>query len=297
MKTKFFFAATLLLLCLAGCTPKKSDTKKSDTKGVFSVSANRQVRFSQGNLQYQASTGTWRFAEHQWDVVGIGYGQMDTYTFCSIGGTVKNSDNRNICSTYNGWIDLFCWGTGNKPTNTRDNNSDYSVFTDWGVNAISNGGNAANQWRTLTAGEWGYLFYDRTNATNLFGWGSVNGVNGIIILPDKWVTPQGASFTPGATLRLVDHGSFYTNDNDDKFSVNTYTAEQWSIMEQSGAVFLPAAGLRFGTNLIYVGLNGSYWSSTPDDRIDAFFLRFGPNDLGPQDINFRNSGYSVRLVH
>lgn len=38
--------------------------------GLFSVSEGRQVRFSKGNLQYQASTGTWRFAEHQYDYVG-----------------------------------------------------------------------------------------------------------------------------------------------------------------------------------------------------------------------------------
>ena len=38
--------------------------------GLFSVSATQQVHFSQGNLQYQASTNTWRFAEHQYDYVG-----------------------------------------------------------------------------------------------------------------------------------------------------------------------------------------------------------------------------------
>ena len=31
--------------------------------GLFSVAEGRQVRFSKGNLQYQASTGIWRFAE------------------------------------------------------------------------------------------------------------------------------------------------------------------------------------------------------------------------------------------
>lgn len=32
--------------------------------GLFSVSATKQVRFAKGNLQYRASTNTWRFAEH-----------------------------------------------------------------------------------------------------------------------------------------------------------------------------------------------------------------------------------------
>lgn len=33
--------------------------------GLFSISPTQQVQFSQGNLQYQASTNTWRFAENQ----------------------------------------------------------------------------------------------------------------------------------------------------------------------------------------------------------------------------------------
>ena len=39
-------------------------------KGVFSVSSSIKVQFSQGNLQYQASTNTWRFADNQWDFIG-----------------------------------------------------------------------------------------------------------------------------------------------------------------------------------------------------------------------------------
>ena len=38
--------------------------------GAFSVGESTQVHFSQGNLQYQASTQTWRFAENQYDYIG-----------------------------------------------------------------------------------------------------------------------------------------------------------------------------------------------------------------------------------
>lgn len=38
--------------------------------GLFSVSEVQQVFFSKSNLQYRASTKTWRFAENQWDFVG-----------------------------------------------------------------------------------------------------------------------------------------------------------------------------------------------------------------------------------
>ena len=92
--------------------------------GKFSISNSEKVCFSQGNLQYQASTSTWRFAEHQYDIIGAA--------------------NANISDTYDGWIDLFGWGTGDDPTKHTTDNNDYSVFTDWGVNRISNGGDAEN---------------------------------------------------------------------------------------------------------------------------------------------------------
>lgn len=68
--------------------------------------------------------------------------------------------NKNISLTYESWIDLFGWGTGNNPTQSSANIGDYSDFADWGlVNAIRNGGNETGLWRTLTKDEWAYLFY------------------------------------------------------------------------------------------------------------------------------------------
>ena len=243
---------------------------------VFSVSATQKVHFSQGNLQYQANTNTWRFAEHQWDTIG--------------------SANANISASYAGWIDLFGWGTGNNPTNTSTDYNDYSTFVDWGTNPISNGGNEANMWRTLTKDEWAYLFYTRTNASTLFALGSVNGVNGTIILPDNWVLPAGATFIASTLHGLVWSGSYYSNNNDNNFSHNTYTAEQWAVMESAGAVFLPAAGKRNGTDVDGVGSGGGYWSATPNDTNNAYNLNFNSNNLNPQNNNNRNNGQSVRLV-
>ena len=39
---------------------------------VFAVSDTSYVHFSRGNLQYQPSTDTWRFADRQYDYVGDG---------------------------------------------------------------------------------------------------------------------------------------------------------------------------------------------------------------------------------
>ena len=243
-------------------------TSDGALSGEFSVSETTKVHFSQGNLQY---VGTWQFAEHQWDYFGD-----------------NQSDNHR---------DLFGWGTGDAPNKVGENKNEYSTFVDWGTNAITNGGNEANQWHTLTKDEWGYLFYIRSNAATLFGLGSVNGINGTILLPDNWVLPNGVSFTASTTQGLADQGSFYENSNGNNFSHNSYTVEQWVVMESAGAVFLPAAGYRWGTDEYNVGSRGYYWSSTPYDTGSAYYLDFYSDYLDPQGSrNYRYCGRSVRLV-
>ena len=234
--------------------------------GAFSVSATQQVHFSQGNLQYQASTNTWRFAEHQYDYVG--------------------SANSNISSTYSGWIDLFGWGTGSNPTLSSSSYEGYFSFVDWGSNAISNGGNAAHQWRTLTHDEWYYLLNTRADAASKWGTGNIDGVGGLIILPDSWTLPSGCSFTAGFASRYND------------WTRNSYTLAQWSQMEAAGAVFLPAAGIRYGANVSHVGDYGAYWSSTilEGDGEDAHGMFFNSSDVSASWYDDLYLGFSVRPV-
>ena len=254
----------------------------------FSVSDSTHVYFSQGNLQYQASTGTWRFAENTWDYVGN-----------SGKGTVYENgvkcDNAKISETYDGWIDLFGWGTsgynGKNPYKTSPSSSGYGDGTndiagtnyDWGVyNKISNGGNQAGMWRTLTNDEWRYLIYDRTNADVLYGIATVNGVTGLILLPDGWETPPSVSFT-------YKPGNYYTN---------WYSLEEWTVMQSYGAVFLPGAGYREQTSVSNVGYGG-YWSSSMYDDVTAsaaHALTFEKSVAMSRFGAYRHSGRSVRLV-
>lgn len=275
-------AAVGLLACKGQNEPVAKDGTLS---GKFSVSPTTQVQFSRGNLQYQASTQTWRFAENQYEVLLM--------------------SNEKISPNYEGWIDLFGWGSGNNPTNNSTDNNDYSIFTDWGVNAISNGGNKANLWRSLTNDEWAYLFYTRASAAFLFGLGNVYGINGTIILPDNWSTPQGATFTPSITRGLVDKGDYYYNNKDreaNNYLDNTYTAEQWSIMESAGAVFLPCGGFRRATSVTVESDKdgrcriGNYWSTIPINENRAYNLCFNPYSLYPQGYAARDYGVSIRLV-
>ena len=241
--------------------------------GLFLASADKQIIFSSGNLQYHPANDEWRFAENQTDYIG--------------------DANRNISADYYGWIDLFGWGTGANPTTTSENEMDYATFIDWGTNQI--GSDAPNTWRTLTSDEWMYIFNERPNAQSLFAFGSVNGVNGIILLPDNWTTPLGVDFVASTSQGLYWDGVLYHNDNGNNFSHNTYTPEQWSEMEQSGAVFLPASGFRDGA-MALVGDHGNYWSSTGDYGTSAHNIYLSTSIFDPNSMDMRLLGQSVRLV-
>ena len=281
---KKLFIVAFAALGMLACTNQNAPITPPEIGEGFSVSQNKRVLFSQGNLQYQASTKTWRFAAHQYDTIGAA--------------------NKNISTSYSGWIDLFGWGTGNNPTLTSKSASDYQTFTDWGVNPISNGGNKANQWRTLTSEEWLFLLHERTNAINLIGLGTVNGVNGAIILPDRWTTPSGLEFYPSKEKGLswqIDHYYDYTLERN-HFTDNTYTSTDWSKMEAAGAIFLPTAGRRYaGSNgkalVACVGEYGNYYTATLPEGTLPFSLFFSSNSLDPKEFGQpRSQAYSVRLV-
>ncbi|MBP5642312.1 MAG: hypothetical protein J6W92_04540, partial [Paludibacteraceae bacterium] len=257
--------------------------------GKFSVSPTKKVSFSQGNLQYNAAQDKWRFATNQYDFVGDAFNGN-----VIIGATACN--NANISNDYNGWIDLFGWGTGDNPTCATSVSAHYKTFTDWGAHIIDNGGGKVNLWRTLTKDEWVYIFYGRKDAAKKFALGSVDGINGTILLPDNWSPIQGVSFSPSTSKGMEDLGEYYYDSNGGHFGDNPYTIEQWCRMDSAGAVFLPAAGYRSSTSVYSVGERGMYWSSTPSSVNYVYYVHFGSDHLSPQYEGSRIYGQSVRLV-
>ena len=255
--------------------------------GKFTINNNGyQVYFSQGNLQYIGSAATpyWKFADNQWDVLGT--------------TTVQNSSDQNVDR------DLFGWGTSGynhgalcyQSWSTSQTNSDYCAYdsytynlydqtgqADWGYNPISNGGNQANQWRTLTTDEWCYVFNTRTTSSGIrYAKAKVNNVNGVILLPDDWNT---------STYNLNN-----TNSSHASFTSNILTITEWSVLEQAGAVFLPAAGNRRGTSVVNVSFYGYYWSASYYNSYYAWNVYFNDSNLDTVSISFRYDGRSVRLV-
>ncbi len=238
----------------------------------------KQIYFSSGNLQCAGLTKgdtIWSFAEYQTEMIG----------------TDNTKDN-----AFADRIDLFGW-SGNYPTttwgiHTSQSSSDYEGdFIDWGQNTI--GINAPDTYRTLTKSEWWYLRYNRENADNLIGVARINlntdgtqYIHGSILLPDNWICPTDVPFKTG----------FIETDNYLRYTdYQTFTLADWQKLEAAGAVFLPAAGSRNGTNVDSEQSFGFYWSATMRDVVYAYCLFFSAKNVS---VNFtpHYQGQAVRLV-
>ena len=261
--------------------------------GLYSVSATKKVRFSQGNLQYTKSTGVWSFMEHQYDIV--------------------ETLNQWVGNDYAGQdvVSLFCYGTSGydygatvyQPWSTTNRYADccgsnlYDINqADWGYNAIANGGNKENSgWRTLTRNEWSYLFNTRTastvnNVANArYAKAQVAGVHGVILFPDSYTHPNAVGLPTGINAT-----------GDAGWNGNNYTADDFELMEVNGAVFLPAAGYRLGDpRVYYVGSDLQYWTSYfsgNNNGSEAASVNISSSGLNPSGTAARSFGLSVRLV-
>lgn len=135
-------------------------------------------------------------------------------------------------------------------------------------------------WRTLTIKEWDSLLYHRKNAKHLMGQARIEGLNGLILLPDEW--------------RGVDGISFVSSPKE--ASENIYTIDEWHKMEAAGAIFLPTAGYWQNNQVSFVGHYGYYWSSS------SYYVFFAERGISVYPIDGDSSTVpspiriSVRLV-
>ena len=277
MKKLCSLVICVMAVLFVGCEPIAPEVI-----GVFSVSETKQVTFSPGNLQYTRSTNTWSFASTQWEVIGT-----DNVTGGSVSSDPTFGDNKEGTALADK-VDLFGWSTS--ATNfgvstSMDWENDYlGSFVDWGTNKIGN--DAPNTWRTLNGIEWDYVVFNRPNASSLKGVAQVNGVNGLILLPDNWTCPAGVTFNSGfhSDFSVEAYGQY-----------QTFSAEQWSKLESAGAVFLPASGIRYGSRVLSVQCGGYYWSVTGSDNYIAYYLYFYSGGALMRGDG-RDCGHSVRLV-
>jgi len=239
----------------------------------FSVGASTKVRFSKGNLQYQASTGTWRFASNQYDAIG------------NAAGNNTAAANR---STQSDWIDLFGWGAtgtahnanGQEPYSINNVATNYKTLPTAAANETltrDNGGDwgvcMGDGWRLLTgssSSEWSYLLTTRTNASSLMSKGvTVSGkVNCFVIAPDSYA------------------GTIATS----------YTSDEWLIAELNGLVCLPITGHRNGSNVTDTSM-GYYWASNGSSYANQSYRFFvGSSAAQANSTDQRHYGDAVRLI-
>lgn len=248
--------------------------------GEFSIGEGRQVRFSRGNLRYSLATRSWSFFDRQYAC-----------------GPSTYEEGHNIM------ISLFTWGynssnsiipDGQHYDNVSRLTGDLDQSEDWG-SRIGDG----ETWRTLTSAEWTYLFEGRNRAAEKYGYGTVCGVKGLMILPDTFPDPHTNESTVSPS---TGNGAFIPQATNSQWTDNIYTNDgSWEAMVNAGVVFLPVAGIREGAEIrgfTDSDLFGRYWtSSTSSNHISSMgeHVYFTPWRLRIGETT-RGTGLSVRLV-
>lgn len=277
-------AIAAIALSFAACDDSGVVNPEQETTvdGAFSVGPSTRVFFAKGNLQrlmgsLQTPISPWLFATHQYDTVGNAPMPIAT--------------------------DLFNW-------NYLESGDSY--FKDWKCSDIRNA--QGYTWRVLKEEEWLYLFHERRNAERLFGLGSVNGINGLFILPDNyWDKPANVTFTPSTEYPDTEENSplvwmlysdpIYTMETSGNgYNHNIFNLDEWALLEKAGVIFLPAAGVVDYYDYPWkVNLSGRYFSCSyvyPDDPNEMIYLcKFEYDQLNPYcELNKTYGKYSVRMV-
>lgn len=293
--------------------------------GMFTInSSGDKVCFSKGNLQYNKSTQVWSFMEYQYTIVeteddnlGENYANQNIVSLFGW-GTTGYRDTRTASTLYQTKINPYStsntavgsshpaynknrYGYGPDYDASTQYNLSVTHKSDWGMHAISNGGNTAGLWRTLTINEWGWILGSSTstpgtscrksstvnNTSNArFTFAKIDNThNGIIIFPDKYT----AGTPSGVTWGTINDKSEFTT---------TCTTDGWEALETAGCVFIPCAGTRNfePTWCYFAGYQGYYWSSSCDGASQARYLYFSADSYKPSVSFKRCAGASVRLV-
>jgi len=269
---------------------------------LFSVSTNKQVFFSKGNLQYcpnpvsgdkshatQDSTaaGIWRFATNQYDYVGAvpnhpqaaslpGNVYYNNGTSDVKSENIKTGTGYDVSCEYTGWIDLFGWGSsgyyGTMPHCAIADNFEYGSVSPKYTPYMP-------YWQNL---EGSYANYD---------WGVYNAISNGGNTVGKWRTLSEDEWSyvlftrdnatnkiarakvnnvPGIVLCPDDWISTPSGVtisltmglNVKNWTTNQISTTDWSIMENAGAVFLPIGGIAWRQNQSLNTIEGGYYTTT-----------------------------------
>lgn len=245
--------------------------------GEFTVGTDRKARFSGGNLWYDGSN--FKFESEQYESTPSSSGDRD--------------------STH---VSHFMWcGLDTYATDLTYTNDDATTF--FAASGFTVYGNSS--WYTPGHAELMSLLF-RRSASTVCGvadarWfkGRINTsgstyVNGFFLIPDVFTWPASVTTTPENSI----------NKTDASYSAVSFSASEFKALEQSGIVFLPAAGSRDGsagsTAVSNVGSNGAYWIANIPSNPYSEQFGFSGSSISPSGQNFsvdaRSSAKSVRLL-
>lgn len=227
---------------------------------AFTAGTGNKICFSRGHVQYDCATGRKRFAPRQWSFL---------------------ENTRDGVMNYNGWIEHFCWATGNNFSrhgllsgDYNNNTNDLSGNADWGThfNNYYLGTNTPTNsiWRTPSQGEYKQIFFAEGPTTSDLLDGTLSGITNTTRHQDTcsryiWVTLSGVPGLSSSNLRgivafpdHVDGSNFhmetgaqyltleqihYTNDNGRKmYNNNSLNISQLEYLEAKGCIFFPCLG-------------------------------------------------------
>ncbi len=223
----------------------------SDIDAAYTVASGTTVKFAQGNL-VAVSDGVYGFDANQYDV---------------------HTDVPTISSGYPRYY--FTWS---EIASSSDNPVSFTI--------------GGSTYKTLTYAQWRYVLgldgiarggTSVSASGHFYAKAVVNGINGLILLPDNW------------------SDSYYTlsyyNTTTSAFTGNTITSDQWATLESKGCVFLPMAGTSNGYSVSNAATVSRYWSCTVRDDSNAFYLGFNSSRVSMTDLEGnKTNGRSVRLV-
>lgn len=250
------------------------DLPENSALPVFSVGNNKHVVFSKGNLQatWDGTAWKWHLADNQ-------------YSTASGNGLINGA----MTLSGPGTVDLFGWSTNAYyGINYSVDNADYSgSYREWGEGhdiyvSSSSSATIGSGWRVLSggaSGEWQHLLHARTTVDHLYAIINLSehgNMHGVVIFPD---------------------GYDFTDCPIDFTSVTSLDNNQWNILEETGVVFLPAAGNRSSNSVSLVTLDGKYWACSNNNDTDGDMINFyADGSLIYNHSGDRYVGQSVRLV-
>ena len=192
---------------------------------------------------------------------------------CGSGNSKKNDTLANVHEGHE-WVDLglpsgLKWATCNVGASSPEEYGDYFAWGETTTKSTYTEDNCASYEKS-----WSDIGGDSSRDAATANWGG------------DWRLPTKAEYQ-----ELLDNCTWEWTTQ------NGHNGYKVTSKKNGQSIFLPAADLRYGADEDYVGSNGGYWSSTPDESSTYYaYVLYFDEDYPDVDWGSRYFGRSVRPV-